>query len=188
MSKIMFSTALATGIKAIDEDHKLLIDVLNSLETEISANSGTETVGRALGALLRYVEEHFTREERIMAQHGYSHLGQHMRQHQQLMYSVHAIHQSFIDTPTSVNLPELQAYLNNWVTNHILAADVAFANFMRNSSDKQLNVPLIPELKAVTVRVPSNRINTILRCATILAENNSTAMVLADFVEKINNN
>jgi len=181
MTKLTFTAELATEIKAIDDDHKLLIDILNSLQDEIDANTAPEKVGSTLVALLRHVEEHFAREERIMERYGYDGLGMHMRQHQQLLYTAHVVHKRFLDDPASVDLSELGAFLNNWVIGHIAGPDVTFAKSIKSFSGDRTS----PDLRTVTVRVPADRIDTILRCAMILAETNGAEIELAKFVDTI---
>jgi len=185
MSKITFTAELATGIKAIDDDHKLLIEILNTLDDEIDGESSVEVIGGTLEALRRYVEEHFNREESIMEHYGYPELGAHMRQHQQLMYSAHLILRKFHDTPEKVKLVELHAFLCHWVAGHIMGADKALAQFIRQPSVKPLDKPPASELKAITVRIPPDQIATILRCATILAEGSAGSAALVEFIETL---
>lgn len=64
--KLSWSDALSTGNKAIDVQHKYLIDIINELAECIETGQATQKVKTILNLLRHYTEWHFEREELCM--------------------------------------------------------------------------------------------------------------------------
>ncbi|BBL73565.1 bacteriohemerythrin [Methylomagnum ishizawai] len=67
--KIMWSDSLATGNKAIDIQHKYLVDIINDLAELIEAGHSPAKIRNILNLLQHYTEWHFHREELCMERH-----------------------------------------------------------------------------------------------------------------------
>lgn len=64
--KIMWSDSLATGNKAIDIQHKYLVDIINDLAELIESGRSAQKIRNILNLLQHYTEWHFQREELCM--------------------------------------------------------------------------------------------------------------------------
>lgn len=64
--KLSWSDALSTGNKAIDVQHKYLIDIINELAEAIETGKAAQKVKTILNLLRHYTEWHFEREELCM--------------------------------------------------------------------------------------------------------------------------
>jgi hemerythrin len=178
---------MATGIRAIDNDHRMLFDIVNALHDEIDNQAHAEKIDSALVALIRYVEEHFAREEKIMEACRYADLGQHMRLHQSLSQTVYSLLHLFRTEPEKIVWSEVQAFLNQWLKNHIMKCDSAYVPAVRNfTAGPGHEAP--PSLQAVTVRVPPDQIDLIFRCASALADGGDPARLLADAMNRLPSN
>ena len=59
----------ATGINAIDEQHKRLINLLNILVSHLAFQSEAPEVEQVFNELKKYVAQHFATEEKIWHKH-----------------------------------------------------------------------------------------------------------------------
>ena len=64
--KIEWTDALSTGNRAIDVQHKYLVDIINELAEAIETGQAAQSVKRILHVLQYYTEWHFEREELCM--------------------------------------------------------------------------------------------------------------------------
>ena len=72
------------GVKAFDDEHKKLIDMLNRLYEGMKNRQGKEVVGKVLDDLVSYTKYHFAREEEFFAKTGYPAV-EHKKEHKELM-------------------------------------------------------------------------------------------------------
>ena len=63
---LQWSEEYSTGIKDIDQQHKLLFKFVNVLEEEIKKGSGAEVIQKAVDFMEEYAREHFRFEEMCM--------------------------------------------------------------------------------------------------------------------------
>src|SRR5271166_1440668 len=71
MPLMVWTEDMSVGVKAIDNDHKKLIDMLNELNDGILAGKTSLALESVIEGLLRYTKFHFAREERLFAETGY---------------------------------------------------------------------------------------------------------------------
>lgn len=130
MAKLSWSERLSVGVPELDEDHKTLINIINSLRDEAE---GEETyakrVNRQLNALIRYAETHFAREERVMSVCGYKALPEHHGEHEDFVVKITDVARRFREDPEgSSHLvgDELLEFLEDWLIKHILVVDMDY--------------------------------------------------------------
>ncbi len=113
-------------IPQIDEQHKRLIALINDLHAAMLEGKGRETSVEIIEELARYARNHFTYEEGILAQRRYSDLANHRDAHRILSAQVERLRSDIVGGRLSVT-PELMRFLKEWLANHILSADMAYA-------------------------------------------------------------
>lgn len=64
--KLAWDDSLSTGVRAIDVQHKYLIDIINELAEAIEAGVASGSVRKILNLMKYYAEWHFGREELCM--------------------------------------------------------------------------------------------------------------------------
>jgi len=106
----------------IDQDHRHLIELVNTLHTATSQGCGQEVVGRLLQALTAYTQEHFQREEQVMACVHFPHLAGHQQLHRQFMADLAAL-QSRYEMGSIATAAQLSALLRDWLSLHIRRSD-----------------------------------------------------------------
>jgi len=125
MPSIQWSPRFATGIPAIDVQHRNLVEVIHKLQLALETGQPHKETMEIMQFLLGYVDEHFTLEEAYMEHIGYPGLPQHRKLHEQLRIQVNALHDRLSnDEPGSAM--ELSLLLFHWLRDHILHDDFSY--------------------------------------------------------------
>ena len=180
MPLIEWSDNLQMHIRAIDNDHKMLVDIINGLAHDMEAGSPAEHITDHLNALADYAEQHFRREEGFMEEAGYPSIGDHMKQHQVFTQKIHALVHLNETHPERVEAPALLTYLKEWLTNHILKSDMHYAPYLRGA--KEGSVRAVQDMRAVSVRVPPDKVGLILQCAMAISDDPEKAAKIQEIV------
>ncbi|MDX2512842.1 MAG: bacteriohemerythrin [Desulfobacterales bacterium] len=128
MEPIEWTDSFSVGVALFDEQHRRLLDMLNTMIKNPTATTRSETIGDVLADMTRYAQEHFKSEEDLMTEHHYPHLEAHKHQHQGFQEKVARLCMATAEGQTTVPR-ELLAYLQQWLIRHILQADMAFKPF-----------------------------------------------------------
>jgi hemerythrin-like metal-binding protein len=112
--------------------HKGLIALINELHTAMLEGRANQVAGRILDDLVRYTENHFAYEESMLEKRGYPSLPDHHLQHQRLTAEVRDLRDKLRAGRLSVSL-EVMKFLKDWLANHILSADQAYARVLARS-------------------------------------------------------
>jgi hemerythrin len=126
MALINWSPMLAVGVTEIDEQHKVLVQLVNQLNDAMHAGQGKAALQQVLNELVRYTQYHFGTEERLMAQHGYVNSDAHKGEHQRFIKDVAAFKQKF-DSGNAMISSEIMNFLRDWLAKHIMGSDKTFA-------------------------------------------------------------
>jgi hemerythrin-like metal-binding protein len=120
---IVWTRDREVGVSIIDEQHKELMDRLNSLVDALTDAESRETIKRLLEGLLNFTRHHFTTEENLMRRYSYEHIGPHHHQHQSLLDDLLRIDQDF----EADGLTRTLLAVKNWFFKHIKHSDVPLA-------------------------------------------------------------
>jgi hemerythrin len=130
MPLIEWTAKLSVGIDSIDEQHKKLVNMINALNDAMLTNSSNELLGKIFTGLAAYTQKHFTHEENMFAEYGYTDSKEHKRQHNELIAQVVELKQKFIENPQGTMSADLMLFLKRWITNHIMRTDKDYAEFL----------------------------------------------------------
>lgn len=120
---------LSVGIQEIDEQHKVLIGIINRLYDETVINQANKSVIEGLiQELVDYTMVHFAVEESLFRIFDYPGIEKHMGVHVSLKQQVLDLNNK-VKEGTLVNT-ELLMFLKRWLTNHILQEDQLYAPFL----------------------------------------------------------
>ncbi len=133
---IVWRADFATGVSIIDDQHRVLINMLNEASAKLTDHSPLDDWGRVVQGLLSYAGYHFQTEERLMTEYGYDQdraalAAEHVRQHQDFAGKVVAASDR-IKAGQRIPKAELVAFLTSWLSNHILHTDKEFGAFVRD--------------------------------------------------------
>lgn len=106
----------------IDDDHKVLVALVNELHTATSQGQGHVIVENLLQRLVTHTREHLQREEHIMDQTQFPQLSEHMVGHNDFMASLLELQEKYRAGSITV-APQLSALLRDWLSIHIRRYD-----------------------------------------------------------------
>jgi len=132
MKELVWDEVLSVENEEIDNDHRILINLFNLLGRSVLSGASREYVELVLEELIRCTAWHFSHEERLMMLSGYGGLEEHRQEHRELMESVREIQEEIL---RSGKLEEREfEILEQWLTGHILAADMEFGEYLLNAA------------------------------------------------------
>ncbi|MGK7295067.1 MAG: GGDEF domain-containing protein [Candidatus Wenzhouxiangella sp. M2_3B_020] len=121
-----WNRSFVTGLETVDEQHRHLVDLINSLGHRSASN---DVSGGDLDALFRelidYADYHFAEEEALMDQVGIDarHIRSHRENHRRFLREVELLRQEGNGTESRHHAPAVLDYLVHWLTYHILGQD-----------------------------------------------------------------
>jgi len=113
-------------IPQIDSQHQKLVALINDLHAAMMKGDGNQALGRILDELVRYAEGHFSYEEALLEQRGYSGLEAHRAEHVTLTKQVQALREQFRSGKLLMTVGVMQ-FLKEWLANHILMKDIQYS-------------------------------------------------------------
>jgi hemerythrin len=135
------------GIKLIDEQHRVLVRIINDLDDLLKNSFSREKLVALFSELVDYTKYHFSTEERLMKTRSYNsaQLSAHIRQHQQFVQQVKSLNEDSA-TYTREEAEWVLKYLTNWLINHILKVDRHLVDHLQRQEKEMLN-PVKPTLE-----------------------------------------
>jgi hemerythrin len=121
---------LSVGIEEIDEQHKILVNLINRLFDEtVLHQATTNVIEEILHELVEYTVIHFAVEESLFRIFHYPGTESHTRHHDELKAQVLDIQKKIQRGEATVN-NELLMFLKKWLENHIISEDKLYGPFL----------------------------------------------------------
>ena len=128
MEKLEWNEKYSVGVKDLDEQHKVIFDLINALSDLENITVFSEELADALTKLMNYLVEHFNLEEKYMREYKYPRYDIQVTQHKKFKKQILKFNLDTIRYKPSV--PEdLLEYLKQWFVNHILEEDMLYRDF-----------------------------------------------------------
>ncbi|PKM44477.1 MAG: hemerythrin [Gammaproteobacteria bacterium HGW-Gammaproteobacteria-1] len=122
MAHLIWTDQMSTGIAEQDEQHKILIELINRLNDAIQERKDAEILGTVLTELSNYAVHHFGYEEALMDRHGYADTAVHKLEHQTFIEWMAGIKRKLAEEEAAVSAQVIN-FLRMWVTGHIMKTD-----------------------------------------------------------------
>ncbi len=119
---IEWSDELSTGIGEIDNQHQVLVNLLNQIHEAIQHRHGAEVTNEILGRLSEYTRIHFAVEESLMQIFQYPDYQRHKEEHDRLIEQLNLLQAKPDAGKASISF-ELAHFLKVWLTKHIMGSD-----------------------------------------------------------------
>lgn len=126
MALFNWTDNLATNIKEVDDQHRILIELMNGLFDAMKKGQGREVVGRIIEELAEYTVYHFGTEERLFRQKDYPDAVRHKGEHDAFAKKVLDFQDAYMKGKKLVTV-EVLDYLTDWLKEHIQQEDKKFA-------------------------------------------------------------
>lgn len=132
---LVWNENFASGVQEIDEQHMILVDLLNSASVKLLPESDTKGMEQIILDLLSYALYHFEMEERLMDEYDYStgsphDAHAHLDQHRTFSAKVVSARKA-LTSGEKISAEELLPFLTEWLVNHILKTDFTLANYIQ---------------------------------------------------------
>jgi hemerythrin-like metal-binding protein len=129
-----WTTAYAVGVRQLDEEHKHLFAVAESLHRAMMEGQGKAVLHGLLMDLIAYTSYHFAHEEELMRRIGYPDYLRHQKQHEELRLSVRTLLDR-ADSGQGTMTIEVMQFLMGWLRGHIPTSDLAVAGYLKRTRE-----------------------------------------------------
>lgn len=129
MKDLVWDSSLSVHVKEVDDDHRRLVDLFNSLGHAVAQGEAKGYIEALLEELISLTAWHFRHEERLMLRHGYEGLDEHRVEHEQLIESARALQQRFVQGSEPLSIEDIE-FLEHWLTEHIYVADMRMGSYL----------------------------------------------------------
>lgn len=121
-----WNKSLETGIEEIDEQHKVIVNLINTIASNGTINTPSNIFEESVDELLKYTQYHFKTEEAIWEQYypPESALKSHIKTHDNFIRSVTRLALKFPLQSQQQSIEDLLTLLTHWLTQHILDSDM----------------------------------------------------------------
>ncbi len=126
---LRWKDAFKSGNTALDEEHKTLFDLANTLLDEVVLrHQDAGAFEKAYEALYKHTEAHFAREEVVLRELGFADLTSHSAQHQTLLLQARTLHQQLHEASDEAGAEGklIKFLVAELVAGHILKDDREF--------------------------------------------------------------
>ncbi len=131
MAVIGWKSIYETGIVALDNEHRALVEEINRLYEAVRDKRGEAVLVDILTMLEKYTVDHFQHEEKLMAEYQFSGLAEHQKHHRELIDKIAEFKNE--NTAGAEGLArELLAFLRGWLLGHILKVDKEYGVFLES--------------------------------------------------------
>ena len=117
---IEWSSKFEVGIPEIDSDHSALVTLLNDLGHAIRSQVSDASQRRIATDAIRFLLQHFKREEVLLARHQHPLIAEHLQQHDRCAAAM-------IDLEARINkglkMSSVAHFLHDWIVDHITDSD-----------------------------------------------------------------
>ncbi len=131
MAYIEWTDSLSVGVKKFDEQHKILISIINELHQSLSEGRTNDVMSKILEKLLDYTIEHFAEEEKYFIKYDYPETTDHKEKHTKLIDEVVHLKNKLDEGDITISY-ETMSFLQNWLVEHVLQADMKYKNFFHS--------------------------------------------------------
>jgi hemerythrin-like metal-binding protein len=155
MPLLVWNDSLSVKITEFDEEHKVLVKMINDLHDVIVFNNDFDMIAKTLKSLVKYAQTHFKNEEEFMKKHNYPHLEAHQEEHKRfvvkitIMMCITALNDSVDDKKFMEQLvgfhhkyhkgmntaaAYVQDYVGSWIINHVKKADAHYGALLHDKA------------------------------------------------------
>ena len=129
MALIVWNDSFSVGIKQIDDQHRKLLGLVNSLFDAMKEGKGKDIMGDILTDLITYTVFHFSTEEIYFKKYRYPDSSKHKQEHRYLTEKATDLKEKF-DKGEAIITVEVMQFLKDWLNNHILRTDRQYSPYL----------------------------------------------------------
>jgi len=120
----------STDIPVIDEQHRMISDIINLLSIAVKKNKSRENILKLLRGYMDYGNNHRAMEEEMMKKNGYPDLSRHASDHRELKNNMENLYKRVSDDNLIIS-QEIGKCIKDWHDCHVEIQDRAMALFLK---------------------------------------------------------
>ena len=129
MTLLTWNHACSVGIRAMDDQHRILMDAINDLRMALLRGCSHEKTCELLDQFIEFARMHFWSEEQLMEQTHFAGLEEHRAEHHRMLADIlQAAHR--LQYGEGVELRPLLCGLHHGFLNHIETMDQKYAPWL----------------------------------------------------------
>lgn len=125
--KLLWNEDYSVGVKEIDDQHKQLFGIVNSLIEIINSIPKQDAISEVLKRLEDYKACHFCTEENYFEKFQFTGAKEHIHAHKCFTIEIMKIQFQNKDNPINLSF-ELVDYLEDWLVNHLMYMDQKYVS------------------------------------------------------------
>ena len=129
MALFNWNASYSVNVRELDEQHKVLIKLINELHDAMKVGKGKEALGPVLKELVDYTVYHFGHEEKLFSGNGFPDSKQHKEIHAKLVEQVRDIQRNY-ESGNTVLTMEVMNFLKEWLSGHIMGTDKKYSSYL----------------------------------------------------------
>ena len=126
MSLLNWSDDLSVGVRAMDDQHKVLVNLINELHEAMRTGQGQDAMAKIVTGLKEYTQKHFVEEEAHMERFKSPDLQEQRREHNQFVKKILDLELDVREGKLGTSM-QAMTYMKTWLTGHIAGKDKKYA-------------------------------------------------------------
>ncbi|WP_292468633.1 bacteriohemerythrin [Methanolobus sp.] len=126
MALVTWSDKFSMQIKEIDDQHKVLVRMINELHDAMKQAKGKEASIKIIDKMAEYMQFHFSTEEKYMQRFAYPDYMAHKQEHVKFVEQGVQFRQDFDAGKAGLSY-DVMNFLMDWLVNHIQESDKKYA-------------------------------------------------------------
>ena len=132
--KMLWTQAYSVGVPELDQQHKVLFDIINRVAVLDGSADSSERLHEILIALFDYFESHCKSEESYMQMISYPGFDGQKAQHEEFLNKLDAISTKALDH--KLDSVELYYFLRGWLIEHVMESDQQYRRYFEESHSR----------------------------------------------------